>query len=200
MAKDTKDKLLDTAHDLFQKKGFDGVTMREIAGEAKVNKGLLHYYFKSKQAIFIGVFKIVSKLIYVNLAEILKRTDIDFEQKIDLMVNSYFEMLTKHPRMPLFVLSELSKHPDFAEGSQLGSTLGEAVGLIENCLTDVKPNRTKEPGDGFHFLMNMVSLCVFPFMAVPITKAIRPEFYKTDAQFIESRKKHVKQILKISYK
>jgi len=134
MAKDTKEKLLDTAHDLFQEKGFDGVTMREIAGEAKVNKGLLHYYFKSKQAIFMGVFKIVSKLIYVNLAEILKRTDIDFDQKIDLMVDSYFTMLNRHPKMPLFVLSELGKHPDFAEGTQIGSTLKEAVGLIDDCL------------------------------------------------------------------
>ena len=63
MAKDTKDKLLETAHSLFEEKGFDGVSMREIAEEAKVNKGLLHYYFKSKQAVFLGVFKIVSKLL-----------------------------------------------------------------------------------------------------------------------------------------
>jgi len=197
MAKDTKEKLLDTAHDLFQEKGFDGVTMREIAGEAKVNKGLLHYYFKSKQAIFMGVFKIVSKLIYVNLAEILKRTDIDFDQKIDLMVDSYFAMLNRHPKMPLFVLSELGKHPDFAEGTQIGSTLKEAVGLIDDCLINIG---IKEEGAGFQFLMNMVSLSVFPFMASTITKAIRPDIYASDAEFVEARKIQVKQTLKKSYK
>lgn len=197
MAKDTKDKLLETAHNLFQKKGFDGVTMREIAGEAKVNKGLLHYYFKSKQAIFIGVFKIVSKLIYVNLSDILKRTDVDFEGKIDLMVDSYFEMLSKHPRMPLFVLSELGKHPDFAEGSQLGNTLGEAIQLLENCLAKIK---TVKPGEGFQFLVSMVSLSVFPFMASPITKAIRPDIYESEEHFLLERKEYVKQILKTSYK
>ena len=197
MAKDTKDRVLETAHSLFEEKGFDGVTMRDIASEAKVNKGLLHYYFKSKQAIFIGVFKIVSKLIYVDLGDILKRTDIGFDEKIDLMVDSYFDMLTKHPRMPLFVLSELGKHPNFAEGSQLGGTLGEAIDLIEGCLGDTE---SVEQGAGFHFLMSMVSLCVFPFMAAPITKAFRPGFYKTDEEFIESRKNNVKQILKLSYK
>lgn len=197
MAKKTKEKLLETAHSLFEEKGFDGVTMRDISEGSGVNKGLLHYYFKSKQAIFIGVFKIVSKLIYVNLADILKREDIDFDGKIDLMVDSYFNMLTKHPRMPLFVLSELGKHPDFAEGSQLGSTLGEAVTLIDECIAETKPS---EPGEGFHFLISMVSLCVFPFMAAPITNAIRPDIYSTQDQFVEARKVYVKQFLIKLYK
>lgn len=197
MAKDTKDKVLETAHSLFEQKGFDGVTMRDIASEAKVNKGLLHYYFKSKHAIFIGVFKIVSKLIYINLADILKRTDIDFDLKIDLMVDSYFTMLTKHPKMPLFVLSELGKHPEFAEGTDLSKTLTEAADLIEDCLSE---NNSVVEGDGFHFLMSMVSLCVFPFMASPIINAVRPKSYTDDAHFIESRKQQIKQTLKKSYK
>ena len=197
MAKDTKDKVLETAHSLFEQKGFDGVTMRDIASEAKVNKGLLHYYFKSKQAIFIGVFKIVSKLVYVNLSDILKRKDIDFDAKIDLMVDSYFTMLTKHPKMPLFVLSELGKHPEFGEGTGLSDTLTEASELIEECLSDCA---SVQKGDGFQFLMSMVSLCVFPFMAAPITKAVRPASFTDDAQFIEARKIHVKQTLIKSYK
>ena len=197
MAKDTKDKVLETAHSLFEQRGFDGVTMRDIASEAKVNKGLLHYYFKSKQAIFIGVFKIVSKLIYVNLADILKRTDIDFDAKIDMMVDSYFTMLTKHPKMPLFVLSELGKHPEFAEGTDLSETLTESALLIESCLNI---DNTSREGEGFQFLINMVSLCVFPFVAAPITSAIRPKSFTNEKQFLEARKNHVKQTLKKSYK
>lgn len=197
MAKDTKEKVLETAHSLFEQRGFDGVSMRDIASEAKVNKGLLHYYFKSKHAIFIGVFKIVSKLVYINLAEILKRTDIDFDSKIELMVDSYFNMLTKHPKMPLFVLSELGKQPEFAEGTDLSRTLTEAAHLIEDCLNE---NRTVLAGEGFQFLMSMVSLCVFPFMASPIVKVVRPVSFKDDAEFIEARKNHIKQTLKKSYK
>ena len=197
MAKDTKEKVLETAHSLFEQRGFDGVSMRDIASEAKVNKGLLHYYFKSKHAIFIGVFKIVSKLVYINLAEILKRTDIDFDSKIELMVDSYFNMLTKHPKMPLFVLSELGKQPEFAEGTDLSRTLTEAAHLIEDCLNE---NRTVLAGEGFQFLMSMVSLCVFPFMASPIVKVVRPTSFKDDAEFIEARKNHIKQTLKKSYK
>ena len=196
MAKDTKDKLLETAHSLFEEKGFDGVSMREIADEAKVNKGLLHYYFKSKQAVFLGVFKIVSKLIYVNLGDILKRTDIDFDEKIGLMVDSYFAMLSKHPKMPLFVLSELSKHPEFAEGTDLSGTLSEATVLIDSCLAE--KNITEE-GAGFQFLMSMVSLCVFPFMASPITKAVRPATFEDNAEFVAARKIYIKQILIKSY-
>jgi len=58
----------------------------------------------------------------------------------------------------------------------------------------------EEEGAGFHFLISMVSLSVFPFMASTITKAIRPDIYASDAEFVEARKIQVKQTLKKSYK
>tara|TARA_R110002050_G_scaffold109799_4_gene221515 strand:+ start:12189 stop:12782 length:594 start_codon:yes stop_codon:yes gene_type:complete len=197
MATNTKDKVLEAAHSLFEQKGFDGVSMRDIASEAKVNKGLLHYYFKSKHAIFMGVFKLVSKLVYVNLSDILNRKDIDFDAKIDLMVDSYFDLLTKHPKMPLFVLSELGKYPEFAAGTDLGGTLNEAALLIENNLNELQP---VPEGEGFQFLMSMVSLCVFPFMAAPIVTAVKPRKYADNQQFMMARKTQIKQTLKKSYK
>ncbi|HEX2898201.1 MAG TPA: helix-turn-helix domain-containing protein, partial [Bacteroidia bacterium] len=54
----TEFRILEAARHIFQQKGFDGARMQEIADTAQINKGLLHYYFKSKDALFHKVFGI----------------------------------------------------------------------------------------------------------------------------------------------
>ena len=197
MAIGTKDKILETAHFLFEDKGFNGVTMREISAQSGINKGLLHYYFKSKQAIFLGVFKNVINLLYIDITEILEREDIDFDIKISSIVDSYFTLFSKHPKLPLFVLSELAKLSEFSESTGIENRLGNVALLIEENMKDFKK---VEPGDGFQLLLSLASLCAFPFMASPIVELMRPQKFKTHVEFMESRKSYVKNILIKSYR
>ena len=48
---DTKDLILTTSLDLFSKKGFDGVSVRDIAKQVGVRESALYKHFKSKQEI-----------------------------------------------------------------------------------------------------------------------------------------------------
>lgn len=48
--------ILKAAQKLLFQRGFYGVRMQEIADEAAVNKALLHYYFRSKESLFLKVF------------------------------------------------------------------------------------------------------------------------------------------------
>jgi AcrR family transcriptional regulator len=49
---DTRDRILDTALDLFIEKGYDAVSLREIAEQVGVTKAALYYHFSSKEDIF----------------------------------------------------------------------------------------------------------------------------------------------------
>lgn len=55
-APDMRERILDAAEDHFSRHGFWGVTIREVAQEAKVDTALLHYYFKTKRGLFDAVF------------------------------------------------------------------------------------------------------------------------------------------------
>lgn len=48
---ETREKILESALELFREKGFAETSMREIATQAKVATGLAYYYFASKDAI-----------------------------------------------------------------------------------------------------------------------------------------------------
>lgn len=52
----SRDKLIRSAERLFAARGFDGVSVRVIANEAKVNSALLGYYFGSKEGLLTEVY------------------------------------------------------------------------------------------------------------------------------------------------
>src|SRR5215217_1940147 len=55
-APDMRERILDAAEDHFSRHGFWGVTLREVAQDAKVDTALLHYYFDTKRGLFDAVF------------------------------------------------------------------------------------------------------------------------------------------------
>jgi AcrR family transcriptional regulator len=56
-SKETRQKILDAALELFRERGFAEATMREIASRAGVATGLAYYYFKSKDAIVLAFYQ-----------------------------------------------------------------------------------------------------------------------------------------------
>lgn len=53
---DTKSKIIHVAQRLFAQKGYDGTSIRDIAGEADVNVASINYHFKNKENLYWRVF------------------------------------------------------------------------------------------------------------------------------------------------
>jgi len=51
----TREKILDVALDLFTDQGFDGTSMREIAGRLGITKPSIYYHFASKEDILLAL-------------------------------------------------------------------------------------------------------------------------------------------------
>jgi AcrR family transcriptional regulator len=52
---ESQEKILGAAEALFAKRGFNGVSLKDIAEAADVDQGLLHYYFATKAGLFQAV-------------------------------------------------------------------------------------------------------------------------------------------------
>ena len=167
MKTDNKEKLIVAATKLFEEKGFEGVKMRELSEKAGVNKGLLHYYFKNKDVLFLEVFKRKASKLYINLESALTKEDATFEEKVAAMVDEYFKMLTKNPKLPLFVFSEVNKNPKLLTELKFSETISGTVNVLDKMLKKEGANI-----NSFQFLLSMISLCVFPFIMKPIISAV----------------------------
>lgn len=56
-SEDARHRLLDVAEELFAQHGFSATSTRMIAKVAGVNLGSLHYYFNTKEALYLEVFR-----------------------------------------------------------------------------------------------------------------------------------------------
>lgn len=54
---DPRAALLEAGARLFTERGFDGVSIEDIAAEAGLAKGLLYYYFVNKRALYVEIVR-----------------------------------------------------------------------------------------------------------------------------------------------
>lgn len=87
--------ILDAAEKLFEEKGFEKVTLEEIAKKAEYTKPTLYNYFKSKEEIFIGVYlrgwNNSTEKIYQAIAKKEKGFD-----KLKITAETYNDFFKKH--------------------------------------------------------------------------------------------------------
>lgn len=181
--------ILNAAKDVFQEKGMAGSRMQEIADKARINKSMLHYYYRSKQLLFEAVFKSAFKLLAPQLNKILN-DDSELFDKIRNFTNNYISFVIVHPYLPNFVIQELNKNPDFLEKLRTEKDFPNIEKFkiqVENAITlgIIKPIGSEQ------LFINIISLNVFPFIAKSLLQGLinvdEKEYYK----MMEKRKTEV---------
>lgn len=94
----SREKILQTAGDLFVKKGFEGVSISEIAKEAKINQSLIYHYFASKEELWKNV-KCHFVESFVNDDDLLFDAAAGLEMIIRKIVTARFEFYHSHPEI-----------------------------------------------------------------------------------------------------
>jgi TetR/AcrR family transcriptional regulator len=192
---DTEARILEAARSVFIRRGTAGARMQEIAAEAGVNQALLHYYFRSKDQLGAAVFGQVASRLFPALLQVLA-SDASLDGKIEQIVAIYHENLTNNPFLPGYVLSELQYHPERIEqalgkiggGDPRGVIAPVFLRLNEQITAEVSAGRMR-PITAREFVVNLVSLCIFPFAARPMLHAAFGFDDNDFAKFIEQRRK-----------
>lgn len=93
---DKKKEILIEAVRLFKEKGYDNVTVNEIAGVSNISKNTFYYYYDSKEELIRSLFDLSRFDGGKMMAELLKYSD-PYEQILCLvdMVTGYFAYLGK---------------------------------------------------------------------------------------------------------
>lgn len=190
----TENKILETAKKVFFQKGFDGTRMDDIAKEAGTNKALLHYYFKSKEQLFAKIFDMHAAQILPNIEQILEQEG-DIFNKLEHLVHNYITYLMQNTQLPIFVLTELNKNPDKTVAIlQSTNNFQKMQQLMGQIILEIQVGKIK-PINPLHLVINIMSMCVFPFAAKPM---IQNMLKLSDADYtliLEQRKKEVIQFI-----
>lgn len=171
--------------------------MQEIAAEAGVNQALLHYYFRSKERLAEAVFRQVAGRVIPTVLGLFG-SDLPLESKVERIVAAYIDAFSRSPFLPGYILSELHHHPERA--TQLfASAAGGAPNQIAPAILAklrVQIDAGVEAGAirsiaPEQFMVNLLSLCVFPFAARPFLSVALGLDDDGFARFVEQRRREL---------
>lgn len=185
-------KIQDVAERLFMNKGFAQTSTTEIAREVGCNQALVHYYFRTKENLFLTV---VRRKIHLFAAGFFARdtTDATFEERIRRKVEAHFDLLAQVPKFPLLMLTDMTANTERI------ALMKEAVGNIPRDVLAALDNDLRleiekghiRPISARTLFMNILSLNAFFFMSLPLLSAVLNMDDAQKEQFIHQRKEEI---------
>lgn len=189
----TEEQILEAAKQVFQKRGFAGARMQEIADKAGINKSMLHYYFRSKDNLFQTVFQESIRQFFPKIFEVLN-SDLALNPKINKLVETYYQMFKEQPHLPRFIIHEMNQHPD--RFKQFVNSIGIEIPeqFIKQIRSEIEAGTMKEI-DPREFIINTIGMCVFPLIARPMIETVFGMNDEQYQQFLEHRKKELPKFI-----
>jgi len=187
MEQSPEEKILAAAKKVFLEKGLDGARMQEIADEAGMSKASLHYYYRSKQHLFDGIYVQVFSDVLPRIFGIFM-SDLPLFEIIRKFYEMHIEFLKQNPSISMFVMKEINRVPHLLE-KILAEKDVDMLGAVNAKVQEAVNRGEVRPIRGEELMLNMVSLSIFQFAGAPIFKTIGGISDEDFDKLIEERKK-----------
>jgi len=181
--RETTARLLDTAERLFAESGYDGVGMRALADEAKVNLGAATYHFGSKEQLYIETFMRRFRPTHARRMRMLQAAEaqsggepLSVEEIVECMLRPPFDSGLEHPAFQKFLARNLLMAPEFLRPA-IHKELAPGVITFAAALRRVLP---EIPEDLIHLrsMFAMGGLLMFSIRATELPQMKNPQLHE----------------------
>src|SRR5215470_17171633 len=157
----------------FAREGVAGARTDAIARSAGVNKALLYYYFKDKEAlyqavldeVFIGARTAIENALSQNLRP---------RKRLVAYVRAHFDYIASNPLFPRIVHAEfLRAGKDPSRMQRVAKQYFQPIFVnLAALLKEGEVSRDFRPVNPVQFIPSMISVIVFYFITAPILKVM----------------------------
>ncbi|MCW3161765.1 TetR/AcrR family transcriptional regulator [Chryseobacterium oryctis] len=158
----TQELIKETAKNLFFVKGKFDATTQEIADAAGINRTLINYYFRSRDNLIQIVFEEAQK-VEREKSDIIMDSEMPFKEKISEFIESSLSTSLRYPYLETYIVSQINKgncqRKDIEEHD-----LNKFYRDIEKEMELGRIEKMKP----VQFILNMISLLVFPSAVRPL--------------------------------
>jgi len=160
---EVKDRILKEAQQLFIRRGYKGTSVRDIAKASGTNVAMVNYYFQSKYNLFEIIFEQALDVLTKRVFETIT-SDRPIFELIEIWIHTYYEILFEYPEIPTFILNEVSLNPEgLTQRIKNRNPYGAFSKVAQRIEDEAKKGEIRET-PAADFLLNILSLCMFPFM------------------------------------
>jgi len=185
-----REKILESADTLFGKYGFDATTTREIAEHSSVNKALIHYHFKTKDALLESVLDRYYAKLAVTFAAAAGHGG-SLTEKMARLIDTYVDFLVDNRNFCRIIQREASggKHVDLVRQRTLPFF---QMGL--QWVNQAFPESAKGDLAATHLLISFYGMIITYFTYSGVLEQLLGEDPFTPEN-LTARKKHLRRML-----
>jgi len=168
--------LLKGARELFTRRDFKAVSVRDIARKARVNPAMVHYHFGDKEGLYRAMLQETIGPILQRLQELIggnEKTDHASIPEVPEVVGAVMTMLAHEPWVArLIVRQVLAEEGPFRQlfirefaskgGGRLPALLGRAI----------ERGSLRKDLDATLGALSLMSMVLFPFIAQPVVEQV----------------------------
>ncbi len=158
----------------FARDGIAGARTDAIARAAGVNKALLYYYFKDKEALYGAVIDQVFGGLIAFVGEVLSR-DLPPRQKIVAYAGAHFDYIASHPLYPRIVQGEMMR-AGRGRANQFERIVKQyfrpLFSKIASVLRAGQASGEFREVDPLQFIPSMIAVIVFYFTSAPVMRVM----------------------------
>ena len=125
----TRDAVYASAATLFAARGFDGVSMDDVARNAGVNKAMIYYHFADKLALYRAIVGDGLHMMSDTVGAIAASIDSP-PAKLDRFIEAFVRMTESRPWMPAMMLREIAEGAPRLDPATMGHMRGVVGGFV----------------------------------------------------------------------
>jgi len=183
--KKTPVRILEAADKLFSQIGFDGVSVNDVAVEARVNKASVFYHFGNKEALFEQVLSYYHNAHQIALEQAFSDGGTK-RQRLHKVIDAYLDFIRDNRRYPTLVQGLLTASNDRSAFVKRGFEPLQT--WIEEALSDDIPNIG--PTSARHFFITVTGAVMNYFTYGPALSDAWAEDMLGESG-IEERREHL---------
>ena len=136
-------RVLTAARELFTERGFEGVSIRDIAGRARVSKANVFHHFGNKANLYEAVLQ-DSRLTFDELLNGLRDDSVPVTERLERFAREHLDTMLREPAAVNLFLRQMLSNPGDPRRERAEETIGEG---LEELLRLVDRNLVSEERD-----------------------------------------------------
>jgi AcrR family transcriptional regulator len=184
--KDTEQRIFEAASRIFQRHGYGGARMQEIADEADINISMLHYYYRSKEQLFEKVYQQKMELFFPVTFE-LWDTDLPLDEKIKKIIDNWYSFHKANPRIIQFWVREMNENPQRFSKFMENLSIEPHPKFDRQIKDEIKQGNITNV-DPHQLSASIGALTLFPMIIKPLEQSLHNWDDQQYEQFMEERK------------
>lgn len=192
--------IMAAAEELFLEHGYNLTTTTMIARQAGVTHAMLHYYFRTKEHIFI---KVLDK----NLNEMMSafqpvmKKGAPFWEIMESGISTYFDFLESHPKLPAFLYDTVRFNPELLDGykARIQNSLKRIIDFHSRMIREEASKGAIRPVDPLQLIIDIATLNLSAFMLLPAAGQLLEDgmYRELLHETAEKRKKEIIELIRL---